>query len=163
MREAVQKYGDLTEKQFAAAQGSVNKLAAAKAQAVARVENAKAVDTSKIEAAFATAGASLKAPKLRIAGLVLSRAKATSANAGALYVKAGDLYLGKIMGGRFIRSRDCQDAQEATLMAAAEDPKAAAIAYGRLTGSCACCGRELSDPKSIELGIGPVCADKWGF
>lgn len=24
--------------------------------------------------------------------------------------------------------------------------------------NCMCCGRELSDPRSVELGIGPICA-----
>lgn len=34
-----------------------------------------------------------------------------------------------------------------------------AAAFGRATGTCAFCGLELTDPKSIERGIGPVC---WG-
>ena len=29
-----------------------------------------------------------------------------------------------------------------------------------LVGSCTKCGRELSDPRSLELGIGPECAAK---
>jgi hypothetical protein len=37
------------------------------------------------------------------------------------------------------------------------DPLAYAVAYGRETGSCSCCGRELSDPISVERGVGPVC------
>lgn len=32
--------------------------------------------------------------------------------------------------------------------------------FGQLYGVCACCGRTLTDEKSIELGIGPVCAGK---
>lgn len=32
--------------------------------------------------------------------------------------------------------------------------------YGRLYGRCMLCGRKLTDPSSIEAGIGPVCASK---
>jgi hypothetical protein len=163
MREAVSKYGYLTERQLSASKSAAGKLEAAKAASAARVTDAKAIDTAKIEAAFATAGSSLKAPKLRVAGMVISHAKATSANAGALYVKADGLYLGKIMGGKFVRSRDCGDDQEASLLDIANDPKEAAIKYGRVTGCCACCGRPLENAESIARGIGPICAGKWGF
>lgn len=36
------------------------------------------------------------------------------------------------------------------------------VAYGRETGNCACCGRELTNPESVALGIGPICASKFG-
>ena len=36
-----------------------------------------------------------------------------------------------------------------------------AAAYGFATGYCLCCGRELTDPKSVAMGIGPVCANKF--
>lgn len=49
----------------------------------------------------------------------------------------------------------------AELRIIASDPKAAAIAYGRLTGTCCICGRMLEDPNSIEAGIGPVCAERF--
>jgi hypothetical protein len=32
-----------------------------------------------------------------------------------------------------------------------------AAAYGRKTGICMICSRTLTDPKSIALGIGPIC------
>lgn len=35
-----------------------------------------------------------------------------------------------------------------------------AKAYGRETGVCCNCGAELTDPKSIEAGIGPICASR---
>ena len=36
--------------------------------------------------------------------------------------------------------------------------------YGKLTGSCCNCGRELTNPDSVAQGIGPICAGKdyWG-
>jgi len=41
------------------------------------------------------------------------------------------------------------------------DPLAAAVKYGKLSGRCCSCGRDLTDPVSIEAGIGPVCARKF--
>lgn len=41
------------------------------------------------------------------------------------------------------------------------DPLAAAIKYGKLSGRCCSCGRDLTDPASIEAGIGPICAAKF--
>ncbi len=36
-----------------------------------------------------------------------------------------------------------------------------AKAFGALYGTCCVCGRTLTDEKSIEVGIGPVCAGKF--
>jgi hypothetical protein len=36
-------------------------------------------------------------------------------------------------------------------------PALAMEAYGKLIGSCGCCGRSLTDPNSRALGIGPEC------
>lgn len=37
------------------------------------------------------------------------------------------------------------------------DPIEAAAKYGKMSGTCGCCGRDLTDPASIALGIGPIC------
>lgn len=37
-----------------------------------------------------------------------------------------------------------------------------AEAFGARHGVCACCGATLTDPKSVERGIGPVCAARLG-
>lgn len=42
------------------------------------------------------------------------------------------------------------------------DPLAAAKKYGKESGRCCSCGRDLTDPVSIENGIGPICATKFG-
>lgn len=169
MHDAVQKFGSLTANQLAACTRAAEKVAARQAERAAAVDAAPVIDMTKIEAAFAAARSSgLKSLKLRIGELVISPAKAISANAGALYVKSkgsfdDSIYFGKIMGGKFLKSRDCDAATEAQIIAAAIDPLAAAIAYGKATGSCSCCGRELTNKISIDLGIGPICRDKWGF
>jgi hypothetical protein len=52
----------------------------------------------------------------------------------------------------------CLDA----LLKVEADPLAAARENGVLTGRCSCCGRPLTDPTSIEFGIGPICRER-GF
>ena len=55
------------------------------------------------------------------------------------------------------------DTVKEIIMGAASDPLSAAIKYGKVSGECSCCGRELTDPRSIERGIGPICATKFGW
>lgn len=171
MHDAILKFGSLTPNQLAACERAAVKFAAAVAaraeQRAQTVAAAPVIDMTKIEAAFGSALASgLKSPKLRIGALVISPAKATSANAGALYVKArgqDGAYFGKIMGGKFLKSRECDAETEALIVETAKDPLAAAVAYGKATGICSCCGAELTNKLSIELGIGPICRSKWGM
>lgn len=70
-------------------------------------------------------------------------------------------YLGKVTRSG-LDSRLSDDIKE-VLMSAANDPLTAAIRYGKVSGECSCCGRELTDPQSIERGIGPICATKFGW
>jgi hypothetical protein len=169
MHDAIRQWGHLTERQLAACTNAAAKAAARQADravaATARLEAAPVVSMDKLMAAFAAASAAgLKSPKLRVNGLVISPAKAASANAGFLYVKNGETYLGKVSPeGKFLRGRDCDDAAEAHLLTVAADPLAAAVSYGKATGSCSCCGKELTNKISIDLGIGPICRAKWGL
>jgi hypothetical protein len=41
------------------------------------------------------------------------------------------------------------------------DPEAAAVKHGKASGRCSVCSRDLTDPESIERGIGPICAGKF--
>ena len=117
-----------------------------------------------IEAAFASAQSNgIKSPKLRLETFVFSRAAATGRNAGSLYVKQHGAYIGKVTDGKFHPAQVCDDPTRDRVIAAAADPHAAAKAYGARTGSCSCCGRELTNGESIELGIGPICRDKFGW
>ena len=49
------------------------------------------------------------------------------------------------------------------LQAVAQDVTGAAKLYGQETGNCGCCGRELTVRESIERGIGPICAERFGL
>ncbi len=154
------QYGALTEPQLTAALNMRAKVAARHAERYAERESAKqTVDLSPIRAMFEAARASgKKTPIYRAAGLIINRAPDTGKNPGALYVKneAGD-YLGKNLG------TDYTGRAAPALLAIAADPRGEAVRYGQRTGTCSCCGAELSNPKSIEFGIGPICAAKWGL
>jgi hypothetical protein len=168
MRDAVKQWGSLTEKQLAAVERLAAQDAARATQAQARRVD---IDASQITEAFDNARATgLSRIKVRLTSpdghtFIVSPAGATSSNAGALYVKSDDAgdYLGKIVDGSFHPVRACDDERRDAFVAVAADARAAAVAYGRLTGSCSCCGRELTDPNSVSQGIGPICAGKMGW
>ena len=166
--DAVKKYGSLTEKQLA----SVHKCMASnadfamrKAQEQAqRVESAPEVNLSALSDAFAHAkDKGNKFPRLRLDSFVFTPAPDSGKNAGAIYIKEDGQYLGKVLGNKFLKVRECSEDQEKRIVEASIDPKEAAIKYGRMMGACSVCGRTLVDPESIEMGIGPICATKFGW
>lgn len=162
----ISQWGSLTEKQLAACTRSVEKRAAIKQ--AAPVADTAGIDRLKL--AFDTAisnaaakGLKMRTPKITIGGIVISPAKATSANPGALYVKSAGTYLGKIQNGRLFAARECTTDQEQKILAFVADPAAAAKAYGIETGVCCICNATLTNKKSIEAGIGPICATRFGW
>jgi hypothetical protein len=170
MREAVERFGDLTANQAAAvarcmardAERDAAKAAARQAVAAASVD----MDAGKVKAAFdAARAAGLSRIKLTVGRVTITRAADTGRNPGALYVKAAGEYAGKIVDGRFTPSREAagDSALIAELRGIFADPAAAARTHGQQTGSCSCCGRTLTDPVSIENGIGPICAGRFAF
>jgi hypothetical protein len=53
-------------------------------------------------------------------------------------------------------------ARKAKLMAEInKDAKAAAIRYSREFTVCAACGSPLTDPESMAIGLGPICASRF--
>lgn len=168
MAHAVAQYGELTERQLETVQRlmaqDAERDAARAVEREQRAASAPEVSVAAIETAFATAQQNgLRFPKLRLDTFTFSLAGANSKNAGAIYVKEGGDYLGKMQGGKFFRVRTTTDEQERRIVVAAADPDAAARAYGLRTGSCSCCGRELTNKVSIDLGIGPICRAKYGW
>lgn len=166
LSSALSRYGSLTPNQLAAAQRCMDRDAARAAERVQIAASAPEVDTKAVEIAFAHAqDKGVKRPKMTLDGLKISMAPAHGVNAGALYVvrKSDDQYLGKIKDGRFQRVRECSEDEAATVARVVSDPKAEAIAYGQRTGNCCICNRELTNHASIDLGIGPICAEKFGW
>jgi hypothetical protein len=178
----LQQYGTLTDGAVAAVKRMIARDAERAAERAQAQPAKPAVDTGRVEAAFAKAvavakaeaqarvggeadRATFKAPKLRLGEFFITLAPMHGRNAGALYVKrtTDREYLGKIAGGQFSKSFVCTPAEQAAVVETCADPEAAAVAYGRLHSQCAICGRGLDNYESIERGIGPICAKKWGW
>lgn len=171
MFEALNTYGSLTERQLAAVYRCMAQDAARDEERQQIAERAPDVDAAaleKIHTAFQSAlDKDVKFPKMRLDAYLFSLVR-SGPNTGAIYVKTiekDDLdertYLGKIVDGRFVRAFKCSPEHDARIVAAASDPAAAAIAYGRREGACSLCGRKLTNHTSIDIGIGPICYEKY--
>lgn len=129
------------------------------------------LDIKGIVDLFETAKQHLKYPKivLRLMGQYDVRLK--PAKNGNIYIDNGvyqGAYYGKITpAGEFFHGKDLAPhmvaALEGLLTLLASDPAVVAQEYGRLTGNCCFCARELTDARSITVGYGPVCADHFGL
>lgn len=177
MLVAVGKYGSLTEKQQAAVERCMARDVARVAPVAAPV--AAATTYPRIRAAFdAVVAKGAKKAQITIGDVNVSLASMSGRNPGALYVKVGGEYAGKIIG-ETLRGSYSAPADLATKLAEIEaDPTGAVRAQAERTAKrladaaargedlsipCGCCGIMLTDPVSIARGIGPICAGKWGF
>lgn len=125
---------------------------------------------ARINALFKAAVSNgLERPKVQIApGVVLSRAGKNSSRPDSIYIKGGrsydDVYYGRIdPDGSFSPSGNMVPEVIEALVAWGKNPAEAAKAYGHLVGSCAFCGRRLDDQRSVGVGYGPICAEKYGL
>lgn len=150
--------GELSERQWDAAERMIRKVRDTNAR---KATLQRSVDVSRITDLLK--GAAVKRPVFRAAGLSFSMAPANGKNAGAVYVKADGTYQGKIMHGAFMAAGACDPETADAVVAVAKDPRGEAIKHGKMTGACSCCGRTLTDATSVEMGIGPICAEKWGL
>ncbi|KVN83410.1 hypothetical protein WJ68_15965 [Burkholderia ubonensis] len=151
--------GELTENMVSAVARILNRTASAVSVDAAGVD--------RIVASFNRAAESgLKYPKMYLGEFTFALAM-SGRNKGAIWVTEGftrgGRYLGKVADGKFAASDACTPAERAQVLDVCADPKKAAEAFGKETGRCACCGRELSDPVSIANSIGPICAERYGF
>lgn len=158
LKDQFLKYGKLSEKQVDAVKKNMEPKPVLVPLAVGE-------NVAQMENAFLSAkAAGLKRPKLKLDGYVFKPAPANGKNPGAIYVvDANNVYVGMIKDGAYKPSYAADDEVKSDVLAICANPMGAAVAYGKKYGNCACCGKELSDPKSVELGIGPVCAKKYGF
>jgi len=157
---ALHRYGNLTPNQLAAVQRCVAKDSAPRPAPTPAAE----VDVAPIHVAFDNAKDSgLMYPKLRLGAFVFSPAPDTGKNAGAIYVKSDGVYLGKVVGGKLFTSRDASQDNVTQMTEVLADPRSAAIAYGKTFGKCSVCNKDLSDPESVALGMGAICAKRFGW
>jgi len=158
--------GQLTPKQRDAAMKMMN---AVKARECLENKQIKTdIQFTNIVDLFHTASQKIRKPRIRLLGITLSMASPTSKNPHDIYVKRDEVYLGKISPNSqftagYSLSAERKDEVIKLLEQLNDEPLETAIQYGRETGQCACCGRTLTNPVSIDLGIGPICRSRWGM
>ena len=157
--EQIINKGSLSEKQMFAASAMLMKIKQNKED---KQSNIVSIDLSNVKKIFDKAHEAIKSPKFRVDNMVLSRAPDSGVNAGAIYVKVDGEYAGKVTGGYWLPCRAPEGTLE-KLQEVAKDPLGSAVAYGKRTGNCSACGRDLTNHGSIEKGIGPICAERWGL
>jgi hypothetical protein len=169
LMESIAKRGGLTEGQEKAGYNAMAKHAVRQKQRAAekaqKLADAPTLELTKIHELINTAKENgLKKPSLRVGKIQISLAPVTGKNAGFLYVKADGNYAGKISPeGKLMAVRSAPEGLNEELQGIAEDPKGKLSEHGRITGRCSCCGRELTNKESIEMGIGPICAENFGL
>src|SRR6516225_7285704 len=177
MCEAIAQFGTLTDAQLAAVvkckTNSDQRRAAWKAQ---NGQQDVAIDCTKIEAAFAKRR-SVAAEKgaVGVKGLVLHFPNFSFSpdrrDPNVIWVNSKShtndrglpAAFGKISNGKFSPFRISTPEIVAEIQTVAADPSKASRISGQNFGICCCCGATLTDPVSIENGIGPICAENWGF
>ena len=157
--DQVASKGSLSDKQLFAASAMLAKIKANKAE---RESNMISVDVSRILAVLDKADPAMKTPKIRGGDFVFSKPAPHSKNAGSVYIKQLGEYIGKVTGGYYLPVGNVSKDTIAEIQEICKDPMESAVAYGRRTGNCAVCARELTVKESIDRGIGPICADKLG-
>lgn len=96
----------------------------------------------------------------------LSLAGNDSKNPGAIYIRLGETYYGKINTlGELSRYREtpCDSEIIECLRALSENPSAFGRAQGQRLKWCIFCGTTLRTNESLYYGYGPVCADNFGL
>ena len=97
----------------------------------------------------------------------LSRAGATAKNPGSVNLTTKGSFEDRIWYGRINRDGTWTPGKahhadiQAVLAALARDPAGIAAAYGHATSECCFCGIELTDPRSVKMGYGPICAGNY--
>jgi Family of unknown function (DUF6011) len=147
---AVNKFGELTPGQYAAVKRGIEKDSERRASAPAALLFPKIEQLVRVE--------NMK--------LHLGVCKATMFQSGVVAIVSptfGAGFYGTIqIGGEFRRARACTDEIVKVLQDVEARGLAAVKEIGIATGRCCVCSRMLTDPESIEQGIGPICADKAG-
>lgn len=166
---AYNKYGKLTDKQYALVERIIAQLEAP----AAPVETVTIVAAS-IFKMFEAAKQKLRRAKITLRdstnqNVVFKLAGPASKYAGQVIVSDGGPYgAAKLFGridtsGNFFPTRTATDAVKNLVIEFAADPENVAAKYGHLTGACCFCSHGLKDERSTAVGYGPVCATRFGL
>jgi hypothetical protein len=98
--------------------------------------------------------------QVRLPGITLSTVN-RGANIGCVYVYENNQYVAKITSTGDLIGNASEDVMN-LLEDANDNLLQLAKIYGHETGTCSICARTLSDPLSIQMGIGPICAKRLG-
>lgn len=131
-------------------------------------------DLTPLLALFAKAGSHLKHPKINLdipgtGPVVITVAGDRAKNPGTINIASPgsfgeNTWYGRIgLDGSYTPSRQAPVGIEQGLMAFAADPLAVLADHGHRTGRCGCCNRALTDQRSVTLGVGPICAERWAL
>jgi hypothetical protein len=98
--------------------------------------------------------------QVRLPGITLSTVN-KGQNFGCVYVYENNQYVAKITSTGDLIGNASEDVMN-LLEDANDNLLQLAKIYGHETGSCSICARKLSDPLSVQMGIGPICAKRLG-
>ena len=130
--------------------------------------------TTILESMKKALGSGLKRPKVRLIGpngvKVRVSIMTTGKNAGGCWINVSEgseeVLGGKISPDGSLSVYDnnvCGKKDlESFIMSANDNFDTAVKDYGFITCSCAICGLPLTNAESIQRGIGPICAEKFG-
>jgi hypothetical protein len=132
------------------------------------------VNVRKIQDLFTVASKKLRRVKVAVstdAGqkVVFARAGSASKYSGQILVTDGgpfgaNKFFGRIdHNGDFFSTRSADNDVQNLVKEFADDPSLVAGKYGKLTGGCSFCNRKLDDNRSLKLGYGPVCAQRFNL
>lgn len=152
---------------------------------VVEFEQYMAVDSSDVELGhnliqrFDKAAENLKYPKIRfenvergsqgIGPVKFVRSGPKAKEPGSIAVTDGgrygdNVYFGRITrDGVFVTSRSCTTQVKDFVKQFEAEPAEVAAIYGKSSGNCVFCSRELTDDRSISVGYGPVCAGHYNL
>jgi hypothetical protein len=127
-----------------------------------------AVPVPNITKALMTAKEHLQQPGFQIRGLKVKVTGATSKRPGdAAFTRGG--YGSDFFGWLDTRKGEWSPGAKATpevvarVLSLEADVAGTVAAEGRLSGHCCFCMSELTDPRSTEVGYGPICASHYGM
>jgi hypothetical protein len=98
--------------------------------------------------------------QVRLPGITLSTVN-KGVNIGCVYVYENNQYVAKITTSGFLMGNVSDDVKN-LLEDANDNLLQLAKIYGHESGSCSICGRKLDNPLSVQMGIGPICAKRFG-
>lgn len=129
--------------------------------------NINTIATAKYKILFdrmAYAATSLKYPKIRFNTFNGNhRVVLSLASRGYIAIKVDGIYVGKLANENSFVMYQYQGTLMDEIMGFCASPIGSAKAYGQHYSNCCFCGIELTNKASLQMGYGPICADKYGL